>query len=199
MKRLLDIVLSVIGIVALSPVFICCMAAIAFTAGLPVIFRQQRVGWKNSDFTLFKFRTMYPESDKRQKITVGMRDPRITPVGYWLRKYKLDELPQLFNVLIGDMSMVGPRPELRHYVDMYTQEQLQVLQVRPGITDYASIFYHNENEVLATSPNPERTYIEEIMPHKLNLNLRYIENKGIVTDIGIILKTLSTITYSRKS
>lgn len=154
---------------------------------------QKRVGKNGKDFSLLKFRTMRPDSDKKGLLTVGMRDSRITRTGYFLRKYKLDELPQLFNVLTGDMSLVGPRPEVRKYVDMYNEEQKKVLSVQPGITDYASIEYVNENEVLARSSNPEQTYINEIMPHKLELNLKYIREKGMATDLKIIIRTIGRI------
>ncbi len=136
---------------------------------------------------------MRPNSDKLGLLTVGGRDPRVTRVGYYLRKYKLDELPQLLNVFLGEMSLVGPRPEVRKYVDLYNQEQKKVLMVKPGITDYASILYSNENELLAKSENPETLYIEEIMPHKLKLNMEYINNPGLITDFKIILKTVAKI------
>ena len=132
-------------------------------------------------------------SDKKGLLTVGGRDNRITKTGYFIRKYKLDELPQLINVFIGDMSLVGPRPEVRKYVDLYNSEQLKVLSVKPGITDYASIQYSNENELLAKSQDPEMTYIEEIMPDKLNLNMRYINESGVFTDVKIIVKTIKKI------
>ena len=137
---------------------------------------------------------MKTDSDKSGLLTVGERDNRITNVGYFLRKYKLDELPQLFNVLIGEMSLVGPRPEVRKYVELYNEEQKKVLSVKPGITDYASIEYANENEVLAKSENPEQTYINEIMPHKLKLNLKYINNQSFGVYLKIIFKTLAKIT-----
>jgi len=136
---------------------------------------------------------MYVDSDKKGLLTVGGRDPRITPVGYYLRKYKLDELPQLFNVLFGSMSLVGPRPEVRKYVDLYNDEQKKVLNVKPGITDYASLEYFSENELLAKSSNPEQTYIKEVMPAKLTLNRKYIDEAGVGTDVKIILKTLKRI------
>jgi lipopolysaccharide/colanic/teichoic acid biosynthesis glycosyltransferase len=140
---------------------------------------------------------MYRDSEKKGQLTVGMRDARITPVGYYLRKYKLDELPQLFNVLIGNMSLVGPRPEVRKYVDLYNAEQKRVLDVKPGITDYASIEYANENEILGKSSNPEKTYIEQIMPAKLKLNLRYIQNHNLLTDIKIIVLTIKKIFFRK--
>ena len=136
---------------------------------------------------------MATNADKGSLLTVGGRDSRITRVGYFIRKYKIDELPQLINVLIGDMSLVGPRPEVRRYVDMYNEEQRKVLTVKPGITDYASIEYSNENELLGKSENPEQTYINEIMPAKLNLNLKYIAEQGMKTDVKIILRTIKKI------
>ena len=158
-----------------------------------IFYRQIRVGKDNIDFSLLKFRTMHTGADKKGLLTVGARDSRVTGIGYTLRKYKLDELPQLFNVLMGDMSLVGPRPEVRKYVDMYNAEQKQVLSVKPGITDYASIEYVNENEVLAKAENPEQTYINEIIPHKLQLNLKYIKEQGFGTDLKIIFRTLGKI------
>lgn len=136
---------------------------------------------------------MYLNADKKGLLTVGGRDPRITPVGYFLRKYKLDELPQLFNVLIGTMSLVGPRPEVRKYVDLYTEEQKKVLSVKPGITDYASLDYINENELLAKSPHPEQTYIKEVMPAKLKLNMKYIHEANFATDLKIIFRTIGKV------
>lgn len=154
---------------------------------------QERVGKNNVNFKLFKFRTMRVDSDRLGLITIGGRDPRITGVGYYLRKYKLDELPQLLNVLFGSMSLVGPRPEVRKYVDLYTNEQKKVLDVKPGITDYASLEYFSENELLAKSSDPENTYINEVMPSKLKLNKKYIDETGLLTDFKIIVRTLIKI------
>ena len=136
---------------------------------------------------------MTADADKAGLLTVGGRDNRITKMGYTLRKYKIDELPQLINVLIGNMSLVGPRPEVRKYVNLYNTEQMRVLSVKPGITDYASIVFSNENDLLGNAKNPEEVYINKILPTKLNLNLRYIEEQGISTDIKIILKTIKKI------
>lgn len=144
-------------------------------------------------FKLFKFRTMHLGADRGNAITVGQRDPRITRVGYYLRKYKLDELPQLINVFLGSMSLVGPRPEVKKFVDLYTPEQQQVLTIKPGITDYASIQFRNENELLAGKPNPIDFYIREIMPVKLKLNLQYVEEQSLWVDLKIIFKTLFLI------
>lgn len=195
MKRLFDIIASFIGIIILSPVLLLISLAV-LTSGFPIFYLQTRVGKNNKDFKLFKFRSMANNSDKKGLLTVGGRDPRITPVGYVLRKYKLDELPQLFNVLFGSMSLVGPRPEVRKYVDMYNEEQREVLLVQPGITDYASLDYINENELLAKSADPEETYIKEVMPAKLQLNLKYINEAGLGTDLKIIFRTIGKIIKS---
>lgn len=196
MKRLFDIIASFIGIILLSPVLLLISLAVVLTSGFPIFYLQTRVGKNNKDFRLFKFRSMANNSDKKGLLTVGGRDPRITPVGYFLRKFKLDELPQLFNVLFGSMSLVGPRPEVRKYVDMYNEEQKKVLSVQPGITDYASLDYINENELLAKSSNPEETYIKEVMPAKLQLNLKYINEAGLGTDLKLIFKTIRRIIKS---
>ena len=192
-KRVFDIVFSVFGIAVLIPFFLIIGLAILIDSRGGILFRQRRVGKNNKDFFILKYRTMAVNSDKGGLLTVGARDKRITRVGYFLRKYKLDELPQLFNVLKGEMSFVGPRPEVRQYVDMYNAEQREVLTVKPGITDYASIEYSNENEILAKSQNPEQTYINEIMPHKLKLNLKYINEQGFGTDVKIIVRTIAKV------
>ena len=193
LKRLFDIVASFTGIVFLSPILLLICAFQVISSGFPIFYLQTRVGKNNMDFRLFKFRTMIIQSDKLGLLTVGGRDPRVTKLGYYLRKYKIDELPQLFNVLFGTMSLVGPRPEVRKYVDLYNKEQLQVLNVKPGITDYASLQFINENDLLAQSSNPEKTYIEEIMPKKLELNLKYIKDNSLAVDLSIILKTIQKI------
>lgn len=193
MKRLFDILASLAGIIFLAPFLFCVCLVVVITSGLPVFYLQNRVGKNNRDFKLFKFRTMYKNADSKGLITVGGHDSRITPVGYFLRKYKIDELPQLFNVLSGSMSLVGPRPEVRKYVDLYNEEQKKVLSVRPGITDYASLEYINENELLGESSEPEQTYIKEVMPAKLLLNLKYINEAGLGTDLKIIFKTIGKI------
>lgn len=192
-KRIFDFTLSFTGFILLLPIFITISVIIALDSTGGIFYRQVRVGKNNKDFKLFKFRTMRTGSDKKGLLTVGGRDSRITPSGYILRKYKLDELPQLINVMIGDMSLVGPRPEVRRYVDMYNAEQLKVLSVRPGITDYASIEYSNENDLLAKSSDPEKTYIKEIMPAKLKLNAKYIAEQGLITDLKIIFRTIRKI------
>jgi lipopolysaccharide/colanic/teichoic acid biosynthesis glycosyltransferase len=193
MMRLFDIMFSFIGLLILLPFFILIIIAIKLSSAGPAFFVQQRVGKNNVNFNLIKFRTMKINADKQGLLTVGGRDPRITGVGYFLRRYKLDELPQLFNVLLGDMSLVGPRPEVRKYVDLYTNEQKKVLNVRPGITDNASLEYFNENELLAKASDPEQTYIKEIMPAKLNLNMKFINDPGIGSYFGIIFRTLGKV------
>ena len=193
LKRVFDIVCSFIGIIILSPFFILISILILLDSKGDIFYRQIRVGKNNEDFSLLKFRTMQTDADKKGLLTVGSRDSRVTRIGYFLRKYKLDELPQLFNVLFGSMSLVGPRPEVRKYVSLYNDEQKKVLSVKPGITDYASIEYSNENEILAKAQDPEQTYITDIMPHKLSLNLKYINEKSFTTDLKIIFKTIAKI------
>lgn len=193
MKRLFDIIFSSIGLLILLPVFVVISLLIVIDSRGGIFYRQLRVGKNGKDFRLFKFRSMVSNADKKGLLTVGGNDSRITRIGYYLRKYKLDELPQLLNVLSGDMSLVGPRPEVRKYVNMYSGEQLKVLSVKPGITDYASIEYSNENELLGSVPNPEEVYISEVMPAKLNLNLKYIREQSLLTDIKIIFMTFAKI------
>jgi lipopolysaccharide/colanic/teichoic acid biosynthesis glycosyltransferase len=193
MKRAFDFIAALIGFVILLPLFVILWLWVVFDSPGGGFYRQVRVGKSGKDFGLWKFRTMHVDADKKGLLTVGGRDPRVTKAGYYLRKYKLDELPQLINVLVGDMSLVGPRPEVRKYVSMYTKDQLSVLDVRPGITDYASIEYMDENELLAKSDHPEETYIKEIMPAKLRLNVKYIQERSFVGDVGIIIRTVSKI------
>ena len=193
LKRVFDIICSLFGIVILLPVFVIISIFILLDSKGGIFYRQIRAGKNNADFSLLKFRTMQTDADKKGLLTVGNKDSRVTRIGYFLRKYKVDELPQLFNVLFGSMSLVGPRPEVPKYVSLYNDEQKKVLSVKPGITDYASIEYINENEILAKSANPEQTYITEIMPHKLSINLKYINEKSFATDIKIICKTLAKI------
>ncbi len=193
MKRLFDILFSLVGLIILFPVFIILSLLILFSSPGGIFYKQKRVGRNGNEFSLYKFRSMRTGSDKKGLLTIGGRDSRITSIGYFLRRYKLDELPQLLNVLFGDMSLVGPRPEVKKYVDLYSEEQRKVLSVRPGITDYASIEYIDENEILGKAADPEKTYIEEIMPAKLKLNLRYIGEQGIGTDLKIIFRTIGKI------
>ena len=191
--RFFDFVLSLVGLVILAPIFIVLAVWIKIDSMGPVFYKQIRVGQNGKDFGLFKFRSMVVDADKKGLITVGGRDPRITRSGYFIRKYKLDELPQLINVLVGDMSLVGPRPEVKKYVELYTDEQQKVLSVKPGITDYASIEYMDENEILGKSNDPEKTYIEEIMPEKIKYNMKYIQNKNVSEYFKIIFLTLLKI------
>ena len=193
MKRIFDIVASGIGLILLSPLFVILAIWIKCDSIGPVFYKQVRVGRNNMDFQLFKFRSMRVGSDKKGLITVGGHDPRITRSGYYIRKYKLDEFPQLINVFKGDMSLVGPRPEVRKYVDMYTEEQMHVLDVRPGITDLATIRYRNENELLERFNHPDKYYVEVIMPDKLRINLEYVARHSFTFDIRLIFQTFRAI------
>lgn len=192
-KRLFDIFFSLFLILVLSPILVVIMVLILGESPGGAFFRQVRVGRGNKDFRIFKFRTMHVGAEKGGLLTVGGRDPRVTKVGYYLRRYKLDELPQLFNVLLNDMSFVGPRPEVRRYVDMYNENQKRVLLVKPGITDPASISYFDENELLSRSNDPETTYIEVVMPAKLAINLEYIDRRSFLTDLQILFQTAQRI------
>ena len=193
MKRLFDITASGLGLLVLSPLFLIIAVWIKFDSPGPVFYRQVRVGRGNKDFRLFKFRSMRVGSDKKGLITVGGHDPRVTRSGYFIRKYKLDEFPQLINVFIGDMSLVGPRPEVRKYVDLYTPEQLHVLDVRPGITDMASIRYRNENELLEQAADPEQYYRDVVMQDKLRINLEYVADHSFFKDLKIIFMTFKAV------
>lgn len=193
MKRLFDVVASGVGLLLLSPLFLLVAIWIKLDSPGPVFYRQVRVGRYNRDFRIFKFRSMRVGADKGSLVTIGGRDPRVTRSGYFIRKFKIDELPQLINVFIGDMSLVGPRPEVRHYVDYWTKEQLRVLDVRPGITDPASIKFRNENELLDKAEDPEKYYIEVIMQEKLRLYLEYVENHSFWYDMKLILQTFWVI------
>lgn len=193
MKRIFDVTASGLGLILLSPLFLIMAIWIKADSPGPVFYRQTRVGRGNRDFRLFKFRSMKVGADKKGLITVGGHDPRVTRSGYYIRKYKLDELPQLINVFKGDMSLVGPRPEVRKYVDLYTPEQLHVLDVRPGITDLASIRYRNENELLAQACDPEQYYREVVMQDKLRINSEYMADRSFFKDIKIIFLTFKAI------
>lgn len=193
MKRLFDIMASGLGLIVLSPLFAVLAVWIKADSKGPVFYRQTRVGRNNRDFRLYKFRSMRPDSDKLGLITVGGHDPRVTRSGYYIRKYKLDEFPQLINVFIGNMSLVGPRPEVRKYVDMYTPEQMRVLTVRPGITSLASIRYRNENDILAAAEDPNRCYVEQVMPDKLAIDLEYVDRATLWNDIRLIFSTFREI------
>ncbi|WP_455536464.1 sugar transferase [Prevotella koreensis] len=193
MIRLFDILFSTIGLLILSPLFLIIYIIIIIESKGGGFYSQTRVGKNGIPFAIYKFRSMRTDADKHGLITVGGRDPRITRIGYYIRKYKIDELPQLWNVLVGDMSLVGPRPEVQKYVDLYTEEQRKVLSVRPGITDYASIEYVDENILLAKSDDPDRTYVEVVMPAKIKLNMKYINNKSLKEYFKIIFLTLAKI------
>lgn len=195
MIRFLDIFFSFIGIALLLPLLLLVALVIKLNSAGPIFYRQSRVGKNSVDFMLFKFRTMHVNADQLGLLTVGGRDARITSVGYFLRKYKIDELPQLWNVLLGDMSLVGPRPEVRKFVNYYTAEQQKVLTVRPGISDWASILYKNENEILETSLNPEQDYIYKIIPDKIRYNMIYIENNTVYEYFKIIFVTVYRIIF----
>lgn len=195
LKRIFDILLSGIGILLLLPIFLFVIIWIkADSKGSP-FYRQLRVGQFGKDFSLLKFRSMRIGSDKAGLLTIGGRDPRVTRSGVFIRKYKVDELPQLINVFLGHMSLVGPRPEVRKYVDLYNEAQRRVLLVKPGITDLASLEYFDENDLLAKSDHPEKTYIEVVMPHKLELNLQYIDQSGLLADVQIILRTIKRVVF----
>lgn len=197
MKRLFDIVASGCGLIVLSPLFLILAIWIKLDSPGPVFYRQVRVGRGNRDFRIFKFRSMRVGSDKGSLVTIGGHDPRITRSGYFIRKFKLDEFPQLINVFVGDMSLVGPRPEVRHYVDYWTPEQMHVLDVRPGITDPASIKFRNENELMEAASDPEKYYIEVIMQEKIKLYLEYVQHHSFLGDIGLIFKTFWVIVKER--
>ena len=192
MKRLFDFFASFFGLIVLSPLFIIIALVIGIGSKGGVFYKQTRVGKNNKDFKVYKFRSMVIDADKKGLLSIGKggRDPRVTKIGYALRKYKLDELPQLINVIKGEMSLVGPRPEVRKYVDLYSEKEKHVLEVRPGITDIASITYRNENDLLSQSDNPEEYYIKEIMPKKLSLSLNYIQTRSFLSDIKLIIKTI---------
>lgn len=192
-KRIFDILVSGLALMLLLPLLLLIVLVVASTSPGGAFFRQVRVGRNGRTFRLLKFRSMRPDSESRGQITVGGRDPRITSVGFFLRKSKLDELPQLLNVFVGDMSIVGPRPEVPKYVALYTREQQEVLRVRPGITSAASIAYIDENELLGRSADPERTYLEEVMPAKLKLDIAYVAHHTFLMDLVIIYRTFIRI------
>ncbi len=189
MIRFFDIVFSGIGLLLLSPLFLVLYVLIRLESKGGGFYSQERTGKDGRPFRLYKFRSMRQDADKAGLITVGGRDPRITRMGYFIRKYKFDELPQLWNVFIGDMSLVGPRPEVKKYTDLYTDEQWRVLSVRPGITDWASIEYVDENEVLGKAEDPDKAYVEQIMPDKIRYNMRWIDHQGVGEYFKIIFTT----------
>jgi lipopolysaccharide/colanic/teichoic acid biosynthesis glycosyltransferase len=193
MKRFFDVLFSGVLIIVLLPLGMVVSLWIMLDDFGSPFFVQQRVGLNGRNFGLLKFRSMRKNAESKGQLTVGMKDNRITRSGYFIRKYKIDELPQLVNVFLGEMSVVGPRPEVPKYVLLYNEEQQNVLSIKPGITDFASIEYVRENELLSQSPNPEKTYIEEIMPAKLALNLKYVREQSFLTDMKIILQTIKAI------
>ena len=193
MKRIFDLFFSFLGILFLLPIYIIIAILIKIDSNGDILYKQERIGKNGIPFYVLKFRTMIPNAFSKGALTVGSRDPRVTDIGFYLRKYKLDELPQLFNVFLGEMSFVGPRPEVKKYTDLYNAEQKKVLSVAPGITDYASIKFRNENDLLSESDDPEKLYIDQIMPEKLNLNLKYINDNNVFKDIKIIFNTFYTI------
>lgn len=193
MIRFFDIIGSVIPSIILSPLFLVVYILIRLESKGGGFYAQERIGRYGNPFKLYKFRSMRTDADKGSQITVGDHDERITRTGYFIRKYKIDELPQLWNVFVGDMSLVGPRPEVKKYVDLYTPEQRKVLTVRPGITDWASIEYVDENTILGQAEDPEKAYIEQIMPDKIRYNMKWIENQSVIEYIRIILLTFKKI------
>ena len=193
MIRFFDILFSFIGLIILSPLFVVVYICVVLSSRGGGFYVQSRVGKNGGDFNLYKFRSMRIGADRSGLITVGKRDSRVTRIGYFIRKFKLDELPQLLNVLKGDMSFVGPRPEVRKYVNMYTPEQRKVLSVRPGITDYASIEYIDENAILGSASDPDKAYIEQIMPDKIKYNMKYINHQTIGEYFKVIFLTLGKI------
>ncbi|NMB11773.1 MAG: sugar transferase [Firmicutes bacterium] len=193
LKRVFDLIVSLIGLVVLSPLLVVIALLVKADSKGPVFFRQTRVGQGGKEFQIWKFRTMIIDAEEKGlQITVGA-DSRITGVGHFLREYKLDELPQLINILVGEMSFVGPRPEVPRYVATYDERQRCILKVRPGITDLASIEYRDENDILAQSDCPERTYVEKIMPKKIELNMQYIENLSVAYDVRLIFRTIRVV------
>ena len=193
LKRFFDLILSFIGLLIIVPILFLITILIKISSSGPVFYKQARVGKNNKDFKIFKFRTMHVNAHKKGLLTVGGRDPRVTSIGYYLRKFKLDELPQLINVFKGDMSFVGPRPEVRQFVNLYSEIQMKVLNVKPGITDLASIEFRNENEILSKEEDPNQYYIDYIMPKKLEINLKYINQRNLLKDFVVIIKTIKVI------
>jgi len=195
MKRIFDLLVSSIILILFLPFGLFISLFILFESKGGVFYSQERIGKEGVSFKMLKFRSMRPDADQAGKLTVGMRDPRITRSGYFIRKYKIDEFPQFINVLKGDMSIVGPRPEVKEFVDLYTPEQLKILSVKPGITDYASLEYFKENELLGKADDPRNTYIDEIMPAKIELNMKYLNDPGLVQDIRIMWRTFLKIIH----
>ena len=199
MKRLFDIVFSTMALILLGPIILLICVLILIKDGAPAFFRQQRIGKDGKPFMLVKFRTMRKDAERMGRISIGERDPRVTDIGYWLRQRKLDELPQLWNILKGEMSIIGPRPEVAEYVALYDDRQRAVLKVRPGLSDPASLAYFDESSILADAEDPHRAYIEEVMPAKLDMNLSYIDKAHLGTDLRIIAQTIARIFSSNPS
>ena len=197
-KRIFDILVSFIFLLLLLPFFIIIAIAVKAGSHGPVFYIQKRVGKNFKEFKMFKFRTMVTGADRKGLLTIGANDARVTQTGAFLRKYKLDELPQLINVLKGDMSIVGPRPEVKKYVDQYNEEERKVMTIQPGITDLVSIRFFNENEILSRYEDPETGYVKEVMPEKLRLNLEYMEHRSFLNDLTIIVKTIARIFSEKK-
>lgn len=193
MKRVFDILLSSLALILLSPFILLISIAIASKDGTPVLFHQERIGRHGKPFKLVKFRTMRKDAERMGRISIGERDPRVTDIGHWLRQRKLDELPQLWNIWKGEMSIIGPRPEVAEYVALYDERQREVLKVRPGLSDPASLAYFEESRILAAAEDPNKAYIEEVMPAKLEMNLNYIDKAHLGTDLRIITQTMARI------
>jgi len=198
-KRTFDILFCLLGLILLFPLLLVCAYLIKNEDKGPVFYRGIRIGRGGKPFNIFKFRTMVVDAEKVGGSSTADDDPRITKIGKLIRKYKLDELPQIINVLKGEMSLVGPRPEVKHYIDMFTEEEKAILSVRPGITDWASLWNSDEGAVLAGSPDPEKTYMEKIRPEKIRLQLKYVKERSFFVDVKIIFMTLKTILLSRSS
>ncbi len=196
-KRIFDLAFSAVILVMFLPIVLLLAIWIKSSSAGPVFYRGRRVGLGGVPFYIFKFRTMVINADQIGGPSTAEDDPRITPVGKFIRRYKLDEIPQFLNVLMGDMSIVGPRPEVQQYVDMYTEDEKKILTVKPGITDYASIKYHNEGEILAGSSDPEQAYLEKIRPGKLKLQLQYVQNRSFIEDVRIVFETVATLLKTR--
>lgn len=196
LRRVFDVSASAVGLLVLSPVLLAAALLVKLSSPGPILFRQVRVGLKGKPFEILKFRTMRTDAERvGGQLTVG-DDPRITPIGKFLRKWKLDEFPQLINVVKGEMALVGPRPEVPRYVELYSPAQRRVLGVRPGITDPASVAFRSESELMGNHPDPERFYVEEIMPEKLRLNIEYLARRTLLTDLGVIFGTLRAVSKS---
>ena len=196
-KRIFDIIISLIGLLLLAPILLVIIILIKMDSSGPIFYRGARVGKKGRLFSTFKFRTMVEDAETKGGSSTADDDPRITHIGRILRKYKLDELPQLFDVLRGKMSIVGPRPEVKHYVDMFTEEEKSILSVRPGITDWATLWNSDEGALLAGSLDPEKAYMEKIRPEKIRLQLKYIRERSFLVDIKIILLTLKAVVQKK--